>query len=117
MRYHHIVRYYQALDIYLITARIEGCPNALLDAMACGIPLVSTKVGMAPDMISDGHNGFLAEIENTDQIVKKVEMIIKNRNISEKFIRNGLKLVKKYDWAYLIRQYYHKLYKPLLKKI
>lgn len=116
-RYHDIVRYYQALDLYLITSRAEGGPKALLEAMACGIPLVSTNVGMAPDIILDGQNGFLTNVDHIEQIVKKSEILIKNKKLSEKFVRNGLKQIKKYDWPYLIQQYYHKLYEPLLNHI
>ncbi|MDD4013183.1 MAG: glycosyltransferase family 4 protein [Candidatus Omnitrophica bacterium] len=51
--------YYNALDVYWITSRIEGGPVPLLEAMSCGIPVISTPVGMARDIVTDGNNGFI----------------------------------------------------------
>lgn len=56
-----MVTCYHALDFYLMTSREEGGPMSLLEAMASGVPVVSTPVGMAPDLIEDGVTGGLAE--------------------------------------------------------
>ena len=58
-----MVEYYQRMDLYICTSRTEGGPHPLLEASACGVPIVSTKVGHAPDLIVDGRNGFLVERE------------------------------------------------------
>ncbi len=52
--------YYHALDAYWVTSRVEGGPATLLEAMASGLPCISTPVGMAPEILRDGINGFLA---------------------------------------------------------
>jgi len=57
---------YPALDAYLVSSRQEGGPNAILESMATGVPLVSTPVGQATDLIRDGENGFLVPKEDTD---------------------------------------------------
>ena len=46
-----LVPLYQALDLYLITSREEGGPMGLMESMSCGIPVVTTNVGMAADVI------------------------------------------------------------------
>ena len=56
-----MVEYYQRLDLYLCTSRTEGGPHPLLEASACGVPIISTKVGHAPELIEQGVNGFLTE--------------------------------------------------------
>jgi glycosyltransferase involved in cell wall biosynthesis len=58
--YQEIYKYYSMLDLYLITSREEGGPKALLESMACGIPLVSTPVGQSIDMIKNDINGFMS---------------------------------------------------------
>ena len=56
-----MVEFYQGLDAYVCTSRTEGGPHPLLEASACGVPLISTPVGLAPQLICDGDNGFLIE--------------------------------------------------------
>ncbi len=56
-----MVEFYQGLDAYVCTSRTEGGPHPLLEAAACGVPLISTPVGLAPQLICDGDNGFLIE--------------------------------------------------------
>jgi glycosyltransferase involved in cell wall biosynthesis len=55
----HVERFYPWLDLFALTSRSEGHPNALLEAIASGIPAVSTPVGDVPHYIRDGQNGFI----------------------------------------------------------
>jgi glycosyltransferase involved in cell wall biosynthesis len=49
---------YHALDVYVVPSRQEGGPKGVLEAMASGVPLVTTRVGQAPDMVESGGNGL-----------------------------------------------------------
>jgi glycosyltransferase involved in cell wall biosynthesis len=53
--------YYRSLDLYLNTSRHEGLPLSLVEAMACGTPIVSAAVGGIPEIVSHGEHGFLVE--------------------------------------------------------
>jgi glycosyltransferase involved in cell wall biosynthesis len=53
--------YYRASDIFVLPSHGEGMSNALLEAMACGLAVVATRVGAAPEMIRDGIDGLLVE--------------------------------------------------------
>lgn len=55
---------YHALDAYLVASRQEGGPKSVLESMATGIPLVATRVGQAPDLVEDGRNGILVDVDN-----------------------------------------------------
>jgi len=55
-----IERYYRASDLFVLSSKVEGLPNALLEAMATGLPVVATRVGGVPDVVRDGENGLLA---------------------------------------------------------
>jgi len=81
--------------------------------MATGVPIISTNVGMAQDVIMNGINGFITEVENIEQIYNYAIKILNNRELKEEFIKNGLESVKKYDWKNLVREYYLKIYKGL----
>ena len=66
--YPEIGLYYHALDGYLISSRDEGGPKAVLEAMATGVPLVSTRVGQAQDLIKHGENGWLADSGASEEL-------------------------------------------------
>jgi len=59
-------RAYHALDVYVVSSRQEGGPKAVLEAMAAGVPLVSTRVGQAQDFVEHGRNGWLVEVEDAE---------------------------------------------------
>lgn len=110
-----VAKYYSALDLYLITSRIEGGPKALLEAMATGIPIISTKVGMAPDIIREGYNGLLAEIDDVARLSEKAIGIIKDKNLTNHLKNNALNTIKDYSWERVAKQYYEKIYSTLKK--
>lgn len=56
-----MVPFYQGLDACICTSRVEGGPHSLLEASACGVPVISTRVGIAPELIDHGVNGLLVE--------------------------------------------------------
>lgn len=108
-----VAKYYRALDLYLVTSRIEGGPEAVVESLASGVPLISTKVGMAPDIIIDGQEAFLTEVENVDQIVQKAQTIIDSPSMKESLVQNGLKKVQDYSWEKIAQQYYQKMYSKM----
>ncbi len=59
---------YRALDFYWVTSRIEGGPVPLLEAMSSGVCCISTRVGVAPEVIEDGVNGCLVDIGDAPRI-------------------------------------------------
>ena len=63
---------YHALDAYLVASRQEGGPKSILEAMATGIPFVSTRAGQAPELVEDGVNGFLADVGDADALAAGV---------------------------------------------
>lgn len=115
--YTDVARYYQTLDMYLITSREEGGPKALLESLASGIPLITTRVGMAPELIEDGINGFLTEIEDVNEIFKKAEMLIGNQKLRSEVALNGIKTIQKYSLNKVAQEMRDKIYVPLLSHL
>lgn len=108
---------YHCLDLYLVTSREEGGPSAVLESLACGIPIVSTRVGLAPDIIQHGRNGLLTDIEKVDDLVEQCERIILDENLRQSFSVNGLKDIQPYDWSLIASRYYKEIYLPLLQSL
>jgi len=65
-RYEEIGRLFHALDLYLVTSRDEGGPKAILESMASGVPLVTTRVGQANDIVEHGQNGWMVDAEDAE---------------------------------------------------
>jgi glycosyltransferase involved in cell wall biosynthesis len=78
--YPQIGELFQALDLYLVTSRQEGGPKAILESMASGVPIISTRVGQATDLIQHGQNGWLAEVGNSEEIA---DLALRVRDLSE----------------------------------
>jgi len=112
--YLDIVDCYNVLDLYIITSRAEGGPKAILEGMATGVPIVTTRVGMAPQIIKNNINGFIAEIDNIEELFNYSDIILNNLELKKRFIENGLKVVQDYTWEKIAKLYYQKLYKKLL---
>ena len=113
--YLEIPKYYNALDLYLVTSREEGGPKAVLEAMATGIPLVSTKVGMAPEIIKEGYNGFLAEVDDVEMLAEKAMKILDEEKLAKEMVENGLETVRDYSWEEIATRYYERIYRRFLK--
>ena len=102
------------MDLYLVTSRDQGGPKAILECKATGVPIVSTRVGMAQDLIRTGNNGFVAEVEDADGIAEAAIGLIKRPELRRRCIGNGLVTAAGYDWRAIGMQYYEKVYRPLL---
>ena len=59
---------YHALDAYVVASRQEGGPKSILESMATGVPLVTTSAGQAPDLVDDGVNGILVDVEDAEAL-------------------------------------------------
>lgn len=68
-----LARAYHALDVYLVASRQEGGPKGVLEAMATGVPLVSTKVGQAQEIVEHGVSGWLADVGDAEALADLVE--------------------------------------------
>jgi glycosyltransferase involved in cell wall biosynthesis len=112
--YRDIAKYYQALDLYLVTSRIEGGPKAILESWAAGVPLVSTTVGMVPDIATDGVNAFLSAVGDEESIYRQACALIEDSSLRASFARNGAQEVQKFTWDIIARRYYDEMYSHLL---
>jgi glycosyltransferase involved in cell wall biosynthesis len=70
-----LARAYAEADVCLVTSRQEGGPKAVLEAMASGVPLVTTRVGQATELVRDGENGVLAEVDDVDALAAAVQRV------------------------------------------
>jgi glycosyltransferase involved in cell wall biosynthesis len=77
--YPEIGRLFPTLDLYLVTSRQEGGPKAILETMASGVPLVTTRVGQAMDLVIHGRNGWMVAVEDVDGLAHWVTYVYQNQ--------------------------------------
>ena len=72
-----VIAEYGDKDLYLMTSDYEGMPNALMEAMACGLPSISTDCPTGPsDIIKNGENGFLVDVGDYEALAQKIIDVI-----------------------------------------
>lgn len=77
-------------EIFVFAPRMpEGHPYVIIEAMAAGLPIISTNQGAIPESVIDGKNGFIVETCNPKQIAEKIEFLIKHPQIREKMGRES----------------------------
>lgn len=112
-----LVNLYRSLDVYLITSREEGGPMGLMESMSSGIPIISTKVGMANDLIIDFENGFISNSISSESIVEKFESFLNiDENQKKQIVSNARKTVESCDWQIVAKKHMELIYKPLILK-
>lgn len=79
-----MAQYFQAADIYVHAARAETFPNTVLEAMACGTPVIATKVGGIPEEIKDGATGLLVPMSNAEQMAAAIQLLLSDGTLRQK---------------------------------
>ena len=83
-RAHEIEKYYQTADIFVLPSLREGLPNALLEAMACCLPVIVSRLeGVMDWVVTDDMNGLIVEPENLDDLGKAISQVLKDDNLAE----------------------------------
>lgn len=109
-----LFQYYRLGDVFVCPTLHEGLPIVVLEAMACGLPIIATDTSENPQVVKNGINGYLVLPASVEGIVKGVIKVWQNKNRREMGIQSK-KIVKKYDWS-IIAKMAIKKYEELLRK-
>lgn len=101
---------YHALDIYVSPSRDEGGPAGVLEAMASGIPVVSTKTGMAADLIESGENGLLVPVDDSAALATAVAQLAETPAQGTSMAIRARTTIVAYDWRAVAHRYAEELY-------
>lgn len=107
--------FYRALDAYVISSREEGGPIAIMESLQSGIPLVSTKVGMTIDVLRDGENALLSEVDDVNGLEQKCHLLMESSSFAEKIRSVGPPSVAHLSWTSVAQQY-AQLYKSIMMR-
>ena len=110
----NIEKYYQAVDMYVLPSAREGLPNALLEAMSCSLPVLSTRLtGITEWFITHNSNGLMYDYGDIDTLAKLLKLLLKNKNLRDQLGHNARStIVKNFDISLTTKKIY-KVYDEL----
>jgi len=89
---------YSRCAVWVLASLSEGFGMPILEAMACGCAVVATDCGGPRDIITDGENGFLVKVGDVDGIVRRVEQLLNDQILRERFVRKSQETVNSFSW-------------------
>lgn len=99
-------------DIFLFTTLQEGLPRSMMEAMACGLPCIASKIRGNVDLIKNKRNGFLCNPHNTIEFANAIEVLITNQELRISMLEHNLKDIKKYDIS-IVKKEIQLIYKEI----
>lgn len=105
--------HYRAADIFVLPSLAESFSMALLEAMACGLPVVAARSGGIPEIVTAGENGFLTEPESPEALAAGIRKLVADRALRRSLGENNIRKIRAgYTWAHVAEQYeavYHRV--------
>lgn len=100
-------------DCYISTSKREGLPRALMEAMACGLPCIVSKIRGNVDLLENGKGGYVFECMDINDISDKIRNLINNRKLIDIMKEYNLKAIKSYDVS-VVKNELEKIYEEML---
>jgi glycosyltransferase involved in cell wall biosynthesis len=98
--------FYRELDVYVCASRSEGTPNPCMEAAACGVPLVTTRVGNMPELVRDGDNGLFFD-GTAEGLADKLSLLRDTPSLGPRMALRMLETIRDWDWRVLAENYAH----------
>jgi glycosyltransferase involved in cell wall biosynthesis len=96
--------FYRSLDVYVCGSRSEGTPNPCLEAAACGVTLVATRVGVLPELIQHGVNGLLVRRDVSDMSAKLMQLR-DSPGLRQRLSHEMQRSIGSWSWRVLAKNY------------
>jgi glycosyltransferase involved in cell wall biosynthesis len=100
--------------VFVCPSLAEGLGNVFIEAQACGVPPIGTRVGGIPDIIEDVENGLLVEVKNPEAIANAIISLLSDEALRNKIISKGLETSRQFSWDIILADM-EKIYSKLLK--
>lgn len=101
----NVPQHIASAKIFVLSSDIEGMPNALMEAMALGIPCVATDVSGVRDIISDGENGFIVPVGDKEAMADRIKKLIESEVLQKRFSENTIDVFSKFDKEKIFKQW------------
>lgn len=99
-----LMGHFKASTMFVLNSGYEGLPHIVLEAMACGLPVITTNACGNPEVVKHGYNGLLIEYNNKEQLKEAILRLWRDRELQKKFIENGKKTLEKFKLEDMINK-------------
>ncbi|MEH7125654.1 glycosyltransferase [Bacillus sp. JJ1532] len=96
--HHEMVHYYSNIDILVCMSEIEGTPNPILEAMACGVPVISTNVGIVPQVLGPKQKEFILKDRSIEALQQAILKIYKQPALLKELSEENLIQIQNWTW-------------------
>lgn len=107
--------YYAGIDVLVCASEIEGTPNPVLEAMACGVPVVSTLVGIVPEVFGPKQKQFILPERSVDAMYAALRRLIDEPHIAADLSNENLDQIQSWDWKHRAEAF-RSFFRSVLKK-
>jgi len=97
--------FYQEASIFVLPSLNEGMSNAMLEALACGLPILATDTGGTKELLKERENGFVIKMKDSDSIAEKIRLLIDDQDLLMDMGRKSREIAEKMSWKNVARQY------------
>ena len=101
---------YSMMDIFLIPSIADNCPLVVLEALACGIPIVAFETGGIPELVRHHQEGLVVEKRNINELIKGIDLLFQNADLRKRLGKNARHRATTHFDHHLISNQYEKLY-------
>jgi N-acetyl-alpha-D-glucosaminyl L-malate synthase BshA len=111
-----LVPWLSAADVFLLPSSQESFGMAALEAMACELPVVASRIGGLPEVIEDGVTGYLCELNDVETMAQRAVALIRDPSLRERIGRAAAEHVRTYFCEDIIVPLYEKFYEEVIRK-
>ena len=97
--------YYKELELYVCASKTEGTPLPVLEAMACGVPIVSTDVGIVKEALGNEQSNYILSERSKEKLKNKKKDLCENSQKLKILSKENLEQIKKWSWENIAIQY------------
>lgn len=93
-----MVDYYSKIDIYICASESEGTPNPVLEAMACGVPVISTDVGIVTEALGKRQQKYILKERTKEDLKNKILKLLQDKDEFKKLSEENLQSIQSWSW-------------------
>src|SRR5262249_2686138 len=105
IRYDEMPEYYNRIDVYVCTSQIEGTPNPVLEAMASGVPVISTDVGIVPEVFGPLQREFILGERSVEAVKGAIRRFVSEPELLSRLSRENLSQIQNWSWAERVKKF------------
>lgn len=95
---HEIIRYYAVADIFALPTRYDPFANSTMEALACGLPVITTTANGVSEILQDGRNAFIIDSNDHESLAERLRLLCRDEQVRKRLGEAGREAIQPYTW-------------------